>query len=307
MACADDDDMFTPPGRPEQVRKKDFLGFRKDEGISMDSMLRKRVIDLECQVRELFKRLEVSDRNYEVIRAENAALRSDCCDLPKQLRAQEVRVAESKDQVKEMNEKQSVWRKEREEEQESFKKIMEGQIREENVTKTVVKVIKEKSSLVRDTVEKKRSVVVFGLKEEKMPLRHEREVREKKVAEGVLVAVQDGNTEARALGDDIEEVVRLGKYEEGKQRPMRIRMRSQVVAEQVLAGSWRLAKREEYKKVWVRPDLNEEERAKLNELWNEAKEKNQNRSETEKKKFYWRIKDMRLRKWYIKEEQGAQN
>ena len=140
-----------------------------------------------------------------------------------------------------------------------------------------------------------------------MPVKQEREVREKKVAEGVLGAVQDGNTEARALGDDIEEVVRLGKYEEGKQRPMRIRMRSQVAAEQALAGSWRLAKREEYKKVWVRPDLNEEERAKLNELWNEAKEKKQSRTETEKRRFYWRVIDMRLRKWYRKEVQESTN
>ena len=95
----------------------------------------------------------------------------------------------------------------------------------------------------------------------------------------------------------------VGKFEEGKQRPMRIRLRSQVAAERVLAGSWRLASKEEYKKVWVRRDLNEDERAKLGELWNEAKEKKQNRTETEKRRFYWRVIDMRLRKWYRKEVQ----
>ena len=206
--------------------------------------------------------------------------------------------------VKELDEKQSVWRKEQEEEQECFRKIMENQIKED-VTKTVVKIIKEKGDLVRNTVDKKKCIIVFGLKEEIMPIRQEREVKERKVAEGVLAAIQDNNTEAKEISEEIEEVIRLGKFEEGKQRPMRIKLKLQTTAEHALARSWRLATSEEYKKVWVRQDLNEEERAKLNELWNEAKEKKRNRSETEKKRFYWRIKDMKLRKWYIKEEQGA--
>merc|ERR1711980_80522 len=91
-----------------------------------------------------------------------------------------------------------------------------------------------------------------------------------------------GDDEAREFREEIEQVTRIGKFEEGKQRPMRIRLRSQVAAERVLARSWRLASKEEYKKVWVRRDLNEDERAKLSELWNEAKEKKQNRTETEK-------------------------
>ena len=45
--------------------------------------------------------------------------------------------------------------------------------------------------------------------------------------------------------------------------------------------------------------MNEEERQKINELIKEAKEKNENRTEEEKKKFYWKVKDERLRKWYL--------
>ena len=101
----------------------------------------------------------------------------------------------------------------------------------------------------------------------------------------MLTAIKEDNSEARVLCEEIEEVVRLGKFVEGKQRLMRIRMRSQVAAEQVLSGSWRLANREEYKKVWVRRDLNEEERQKLNELWNEAKEKNRADQRQRKRNF----------------------
>ena len=35
------------------------------------------------------------------------------------------------------------------------------------------------------------------------------------------------------------------------------------------------------------------------------KEKNGNRTKTEKKSFYWRVLDMRIRKWYIQEKEGA--
>ena len=107
---------------------------------------------------------------------------------------------------------------------------------------------------------------------------------------------QDGGNK---LNEEIEEVFRLGKYEENKHRPLKIRMRSQVAAEELIARSWKLASKESFKKVWIRRDLNEDERMKVNELWTEAKEKNTNRSETEKKRFYWRVKDMKLRKWYM--------
>ena len=55
-----------------------------------------------------------------------------------------------------------MWRKEQEKEQESFKKIIEIQIKEENVTKTIVKVIKKSKNLVRDTVRKRTSTVNFN-------------------------------------------------------------------------------------------------------------------------------------------------
>lgn len=49
--------------------------------------------------------------------------------------------------------------------------------KEANISKIIIKVIKEKSGLVRDTVGK--CVVVFGVKVEKMPVIHSREKYEK--------------------------------------------------------------------------------------------------------------------------------
>ena len=92
--------MFTPPGRAaESVRRRDFSGFRPEEGLSSDAILRKRVIDLEAQVRELYERLKVTDHNYEMIRAENVSLRNDCDCLRKQVNKQEQSL------IKEMDDK----------------------------------------------------------------------------------------------------------------------------------------------------------------------------------------------------------
>ena len=46
-----------------------------------------------------------------------------------------------------------------------------------------------------------------------------------------------------------------------------------------------------------------EERQKERELRQEAKEKNLRRTETEKKTFYWRVLDMRLRRWFTREKE----
>ena len=93
----------------------------------------------------------------------------------------------------------------------------------------------------------------------------------KKLAESVVMAVQDEQDEGRKLSDQIEEVIRLGKYIEGKTRPMKIRLKSQASAEEILAGSWKLARKEILKNVWLKRDLNEREILKLNELWEKAK------------------------------------
>ncbi|MPC53322.1 hypothetical protein E2C01_047211 [Portunus trituberculatus] len=48
--------------------------------------------------------------------------------------------------------------------------------------------------------------------------------------------------------------------------------------------------------------MNLDEREKEKMPRNEAKEKNKKRTEIEKKKFYWRVLDMRLKKWYLQKK-----
>ena len=71
--------------------------------------------------------------------------------------------------VKEVEVKQMKWIKESESREESMKKIMEEQKLDKGLFKQdVIKVIKEEKRLVRDTVDKRKCVVVFGIEEEKM-------------------------------------------------------------------------------------------------------------------------------------------
>ena len=83
---------------------------------------------------------------------------------------------------------------------------------------------------------------------------------------------------------------------------MKIKLKLQASAEEILAGSWRLAREKRFKKVWLKQDLNEDERIKLDELWEEAKK----RKKQVKMRFYWKVKDMKLRKWYIRRKKSGE-
>lgn len=144
---------------------------------------------------------------------------------------------------------------------------------------------------------RRESVIVFGLKEKVIKSKFERENDELKRAKELIGKVDDDNTE---LQEEIEEVYRLGKYEEGRDRPLKIRLKTQIAAGKVLSRTWKLTQTDLYKDVWIREDLNEEERTRRNELSKEAKEKNQQRSETEKNEFFWRILDGKIKKWYLR-------
>ena len=173
----------------------------------------------------------------------------------------------------------------------------------EKARDSIVKVIKENENLVRETVEKKKCVLIFDMKEDIIPHRLQREKTERENINKIMKEVKSDDSN---LENEIEEYKRLGKYEAGKIRPVKVKFKSQLDAEEALAGASKLARKEGFKNIWIKKDLNEEERAKINELWTEAKAKNEERTEAQKKAFYWKVMDMKIRKWYIKpREEGG--
>ncbi len=147
-------------------------------------------------------------------------------------------------------------------------------------------------------MDKKKCMIMYGLREKRNPVKTVRERDEREMVKRIVSFLQDDEQE---LEREVEEVYRMGKYKEGEKRPLKVKMRSQGAAEELLARTGKLAGSEEYKNIWVKRDMNLEEREREKELRHEAKEKNERRTETEKEEFYWKIVDGKLRKWYNRE------
>ncbi|MPC43699.1 hypothetical protein E2C01_037351 [Portunus trituberculatus] len=61
---------------------------------------------------------------------------------------------------------------------------------------------------------------------------------------------------------------------------MKVRMRSQVAVEEIMARKWKLADDTEHKDIWIKRDMNLEEMEKEKVLRSEAKEKKKREKKT---------------------------
>ena len=75
----------------------------------------------------------------------------------------------------------------------------------------------------------------------------------------------------------MEEIHTLEKY--GGAYPLKVKFRSQATAQDILSKAWKLAEIDRYKKIWLRKNMTEEERARFNVLIKEAKETNEMRTD----------------------------
>ena len=239
-----------------------------------------------------------------IVKEKEDKMREDNKILQSQLKSEMSEVRKNNDDIRnavgQIEGKQNECGKKTEEAEISLRKIMEEQEKERREMKNkIVSVIKEKKKIVRDTlVDKVKSVIIFGLKEEKIVRREQRERKEKESIKKVVEIVTEGDSTETLRA--VEEFHRLGKFEENKYRPLKIKFATQVQAEEMINGAWRLAQVEECRNVWINRDLDEDERVQMKELVQEAKQKNRERSEEEKMQFYWKVRDWKLRKWYVR-------
>ncbi|MPC35338.1 hypothetical protein E2C01_028760 [Portunus trituberculatus] len=87
------------------------------------------------------------------------------------------------------------------------------------------------------------------MKEKKNPNKFTRECEEREFAKTVIKQVQDSTQD---LDQEVEEVIRLERYSEGVRRPMKVRMRSQVAVEKIMARKGKLADDTEHKNIWIK-------------------------------------------------------
>ncbi len=75
----------------------------------------------------------------------------------------------------------------------------------------------------------------------------------------------------------LKRFVWIGKYDENRRRSMKIRFMSQTATECMLKRTGKLVKLEGMRGIWIKRDMNKEERSKLEELRVEAQSKNMER------------------------------
>ena len=252
----------------------------------------------------------LTKENHDLLKAkvemekENQLLKKQCDEMKVKLLEMEKKITEG-DIGKEaclnlIDARINEVRNENQEVQKSFKEIMKKQEEENKVISQseVVKALKENEYMVRDIAEKKKCVIITGLSEETNRNWQDRRDKENNRIKYLLNKISDEND---SLYNEIEERVRLGSYEEGKSRPLKLKLKSQVAAETLLRRAWKLKDHEDTKSIYIRKNMSQEERTKMKELINDVKEKNEARNEEEKTQFFWKVRNGRLKKWWIKQ------
>ena len=231
----------------------DFSGFKGENGFELSFRLHQRKLySIEETVNQVLERLGKSECEQKELRSEveslrkelrkaymiNTELEEENISLRKQLQneVEDVRKCKEvmKNSVKVIEEHKTVWAKHQKNSEESFKKIMETQQRAKDEMKNnVVSVIKEKAKVLRESVDRVKCVVVFGI-EENIVNRIEREAKEKEKVDEMLKEVVDEENQAMSI---VEEFHRIGKYEIGKVRPMKIKFVTQMRGEEIISNA----------------------------------------------------------------------
>ena len=102
------------------------------------------------------------------------------------------------------------------------------------------------------------------------------EERKRSDTQGVVVVAQCAGIDRDVFQKAMVAVRRLGKREEGKQyRPLLVRLTSQELREQLLRRNKSLRKvnEKEGSRYRIDPDLTQEQKAKLDDLWETARKK----------------------------------
>lgn len=170
--------------------------------------------------------------------------------------------------------------------EELMKNEVKGMVREE---------LKENPEIIREENQRASSIIISGIPEPGIVNRAKREDHER----GEVVKVLDMIKEAEdRWSDDILEVRRVGKFNRTRgavnKRLIKVRFNTEKTAREVIAMASKLSRNEETKGIYINKDLPMAERIKGRQLRNEAKEKNQARSEQEAKQHFFAVRRWRV-------------
>ena len=285
--------------------KEAMKGMKKEKETGSDDesrtdemkKIRETMKELQREVLHLKQRDNEHEQEKRGLMQEIGKLTTENSALKMRLDRKDLDDSLQKEKIEKIKSDQEGWRNSQDR-QVDLKKIIQEQQEEqrENLEKVVIKVMKSKEEVLRNVVDKKKCAIVFGMTEKHTPIRS---IRQKEESMKIKELIKVLNEESEDLEEEIDEIKRMGKYTEGGKRPVRIKFKSQTTATEVLNRTGKLNEREEYKTVWIQKDLNKEERAEMKELCRVRNEKNEQRTEEEKMRFYWKIRDGKLKKWYL--------
>ena len=292
----------------EEIRMKDKEHREEMQKIMNDLLDKeKKIMQLEIEKIQWQKERENLELKLEINKLKNGKAPNDIEETVKEvIRKEWPKTASNEQGTKEIgqevkrliNNEFETWKAKNEQDKADFRKIIaeERVSQKKSFKQDVVNVLRSNGSVVRDMAEQKKCVVMFGVKEEKNPDKVIRERYEINKIRSILSGLGEDWVQ-----DEVEEIVRLGRYIEGRSRPMKVRLYSQAAAEEILRNSWKLKELEPYKKVFIRRNMTEEERDKLNELITTVRQKNEERTDEERNQFFWRIKNEIILKCWIQE------
>ena len=162
---------------------------------------------------------------------------------------------------------------------------------EMNIQKEVKDVIRQNARFVKHTVDMQKSVVFFGVEEDNIVSKIDRDKVELSKVVDLLKVISEENEE---IG--IEEFTRLGKYVENVNRPLKVTLQCSNMVEMIMKNARNLKQSDQWKHVWVNRCLSKEDRDKLRERVQEAKQKNSERSEEEEAHFFFKVIGMQVKK-----------
>ncbi len=166
--------------------KESLLG-KNDKGTEGEKGTTKlcgRFEEMNVKVTELSGTVENLRKNNDGLKEQNKELKQQLQEIVKENEALHKRLMLNEEKGKEqgnclvrMQHVQDGWARVQEKSSVDFREVMKQQEEENkiNLEKKVIQVIKSKENVVRDMIDKKRSVIIFGLKEKVVTNRRERQ------------------------------------------------------------------------------------------------------------------------------------
>ena len=183
----------------ERGGDRDISGFAPERTSLRRIFEVKELRSMKELIAEVWEKQDLLQSEYLVLKQDLMDSRKDVSDLKKEIKnlkteneslkktvnTQEGKIKDVREQIKDIptkaqtnlekiQELKNDWKKEQENQQVSFREIVNQQVKEKT-RETVVQVIKEKHNLVREAVDKKKCVVVFGVIEKRNPVKFVRD------------------------------------------------------------------------------------------------------------------------------------